>query len=79
MSHSIELLQRAVKTIESCKTLEQLQCADRYSDLVCKKYSKCVKKNDIWYSLEQAFKAIDLKLELNQLLRHQQSIIENKC
>lgn len=79
MNHPVVLIQRVVRTLQSCKTLEQLVCAERYARLITKAYSKCGRSNDRFDSWNQAIKAEELKMELNQLIKQQRLIIENKC
>ena len=68
MSLQVELIGKAVRTIKSCQTAEQLKFAIWYCNLTVKKYRKLAKSYDIYDEIEQGLKAVLLAKELKQLL-----------
>ena len=76
MSESVHLIERAVRTIKSCYTLEHLICAKHYCDLVVRRYRKLYKGDHIINCATQHFKSIDLALELKELRKQQLEFIK---
>lgn len=74
MSIQVSLIGRAVRTIKSCETKEQFDCAVRYCALIVKRYAKLTKNDTIWASMDQACKAMDLAKELDQLCQQQTTL-----
>ena len=79
MSYPVTLIQRAIRTIQSCRTVEQLDCAKNYMRLIIREYSKCHKDSDRFDGWEQYCKAKELSLELNDVLKNQLDSIGSKC
>ena len=68
MSEAVLLIDKAVKVIASCKTIEQCASATVFVKLVCRRYAKCP-SNNMFREIEQHFNAMDLEKELLELLK----------
>lgn len=71
MSIQVHLIAKAVHTIKSCKTKEQLEFAMRYCRLLIRRYAKCIRNDTSWDWMEQGFKAAEFAKELDQLYKQQ--------
>ena len=74
----IKLINRAVKVIKSCETLEQLICAKRYCDLIVRAYLKCGYGNgdDMIAAFKWACRAEGLENELKMVREAQLAFVK---
>lgn len=78
MASNVFLIDKAVKTINSCKTQEQLAVAGRFCKRVIRNYPADPQANDIRGQIIAGLKAMRFEKELKDLINERRTALETK-